>query len=137
MLDDLETIITLLYESGVKVGYVDYRKAQSTFEIVSILASEIGLLHLPYNERCSRMQFLDGMIGLSHRENGVLLFVDHAYDWILTDRREAFNFIETFLTQADDWLLKNKPCHLLLQIEADDRVEQVFRICKSKFTSQI
>jgi hypothetical protein len=130
---DLEIIITNLYEIGLKIGYVDYREAQNTFEVVSILANEIGLQHLPFNKKFFLLQFLDDMMGLSERADGVLILIDHANDWFLRSPREAFDFIETFLTQADCWLHRNKPCHLLLQVEADDRVGEIFRGCKGKF----
>jgi hypothetical protein len=132
---NLEIIITNLYDIGLRIGYVDYRKAQNSFEIVSVLANEIGLQHLPFNRRFFLLQFLDDMMGLSEQAAGVLILIDHANDWFLRSPREAFDFIETFLTQADSWLERKKPCHLLLQIEADDRVAVAFHRCKDKFKS--
>jgi hypothetical protein len=111
---------------GIRYAYVDLSSPRVQGEI---LANQIGgvltLEHAPYTHN-HWVCFLDDLITLAHREQGLVIVVDSA--WLLLEGRrgELFDLIEAFLVQFHHWLEQRKPCYLCLQMDPNRKLTSLF-----------
>ena len=70
--------------------------------------------------------FLDDLISLSFRLNGLVIVVDNADVLMETARGDVFDLIEAFLIQFHHWFEKKKPCHLCFQMERNELIGRIF-----------
>ncbi len=124
--EELPEFLTHIRTLGIEIVYVDFACTPTLFHLVTKIAQDLSLRHTLYNEKFCLLQLLDDLMGLATSADGVVIMIDHAGTWEKSQRREFYDFIETFLTQTDDWLSKKKPCYLLLQMEHDPRVSKAF-----------
>jgi hypothetical protein len=126
--DTLRETVVDLKSKGVVCGYVDYMDIRRTHErIGDHIAAVLKLPNAPYRGPISPwVPFLDDLIALSARVNGLVLVIDNAGFFLENDRDEAFALIEAFLIQFHHWLEKKKPCHLCFQMEKNELIRQVF-----------
>ncbi len=114
-------------KKGVRFAYWNYinggREARS---IANPLARAIGLEHVPYGNDRPWVQFLDDLITLAYRYDGLVIVIDRA-DLLATEKcDEIFSCLEAFLIQFHHWYDQKKPCHLCFQMVEDDYVPSFF-----------
>jgi len=122
----LQSEVEVARTKGIKFAYWNYLDGgRESSSIADPLATAIGLEHVPYgNLRWT--QFLDDLITLAYRFDGLVIVVDRA-DLLITERRdEMFNCLEAFLVQFHHWYDQKKPCHLCFQMVQDDYVANFF-----------
>jgi hypothetical protein len=106
--------------------YVDYSQASAGVNgLANALATILHLENVPYQSR-PWVEFLDDLITLSHRTNGLVIVIDNADVLMATDSNQMFDLIEAFLIQFHHWFEKKKPCHLCFQMEGNDALGKVF-----------
>lgn len=111
---------------GVRCTYVDLGSAQAQGDMLANqIADALHLEHAPYADK-HWVCFLDDLITLAHREQGLVIVVDGA--WLLIEKRrnELFDLIEAFLVQFHHWLEQSKPCYLCLQMEPNREISSLF-----------
>jgi hypothetical protein len=106
----------LVSESGGKFAYWNYLDGgREAATLANPLAIALELEHAPYGN-LSWTQFLDDLITLAYRHEGLAIVIDRA-DLLIAERRdEMFDCIEAFLIQLHHWYDQKKPCHLYFQI---------------------
>jgi hypothetical protein len=100
--------------------------------VINAIAQQLKLEHAPYAPREPGqieewVPFLDDLIGLSDRVNGILIIVDNADVWLSTDKKTLFKLMEAFQIQLHHWQEKKRPCHLFFQMEKNDLVRRIFK----------
>ncbi len=92
--------------------------------IADPLATALQLEHAPYGNPW--VQFLDDLITLAYRYDGLVIVIDRA-DLLMAERRDdMFECLEAFLHQFHHWYDQKKPCHLCFQLVEDDLVRELF-----------
>ena len=121
----LETQVEAARKVGVKFAYWNYLDGgRESTTIADPLGVALGLEHVPYG--LPWIQFLDDLITLAYRYDGLVIVVDRA-DLLVTEKSdEMFNFVEAFLVQFHHWYDQKKPCHLCFQLVEDDDVTNLF-----------
>jgi hypothetical protein len=111
---------------GVKFGYWNYLDGgKDAPSIASPLARALGLEHAPYGP-LPWVEFLDDLITLAYRHDGLAIVVDRA-DHLVSERSgELFECVEAFLHQFHHWYDQKKPCHLFFQMVEDQQVTRLF-----------
>jgi hypothetical protein len=128
---DLRELQSELQKRGISYAYVRY-SGNSELSLANQIASRLNLDHQPYGQSAGRgfplpwLPFLDDLITLSRRHNGLVIIVDNADNLFRDNQGDAFDLIEAFLTQFHHWFEKQKPCHLCFQIENSPMVQKVF-----------
>jgi hypothetical protein len=128
---DLRELQSELQKRGIIYAYVEYSK-DSEISFADQIASRLSLDHQPYGQRRGTgfplpwVPFLDDLITLSRRQNGLVIIVDNADNLFRDNQDDAFDLIEAFLIQFHHWFEKKKPCHLCFQIVNSPMVEKVF-----------
>lgn len=79
-----------------------------------------------YSVRFPWVPFLDDLITLSEHTSGLVIIIDNADRFFADARNDAFDLIEAFLVQFQNWFEKKKPCHLCFQMEKNDLIRRVF-----------
>ena len=122
----LKSDVNAAKAKGFKLAYWSYLDGgRQCTSVANPLAAAIGLEHVPYGKR-AWVQFLDGLITLAYRHDGLAIVIDRA-DLLITERREdMFECVEAFMHQFHHWYDQKKPCHLFLQILEDDCVTELF-----------
>jgi hypothetical protein len=111
---------------GIRCVYVDCSSSDMQTEVLANqIAGALHLEHAPYSDK-HWVCFLDDLITLAHREQGLVIVVDGA--WLLLERRrgELFDLIEAFLVQFHHWSEQRKPCYLCLQMEPNRKLSSWF-----------
>jgi hypothetical protein len=121
----LEEQVEAARKVGVKFAYWNYLHGGSECNtLADPLGVALGLEHAPYG--LPWIQFLDDLITLAYRYDGLVIVVDRA-DLLLTEKSdEMFNCVEAFLAQFHHWYDQKKPCHLCFQMVEDDHVTNLF-----------
>ena len=111
---------------GVKFAYWNYLDGgRESATLADPLGAVLGLEHVPYG-RHSWVQFLDDLITLAYRYDGLVIVVDRA-DVLVTEKSdEMFDLMEAFLTQFHHWYDQKKPCHLCFQMVEDEHLASFF-----------
>jgi hypothetical protein len=104
-------------QRGTRIVYVDASKCEREI-VANVVASAIQLDHAPYQANYW-VCFLDDLISLAYREQGLIIVVDNADALFELRRAEFFDLVEAFLTQFHHWIKQSKPCHLCLQMESN------------------
>lgn len=122
----LEAQVEAARRVGVKFAYWNYlHGGRESATIATPLAISLGLEHAPYGNR-PWVQFLDDLITLAYRCDGLVIVVDRA-DLLLAEKNdEMFNCVEAFLVQFHHWNDQKKPCHLCFQMVEDAVVTNLF-----------
>jgi hypothetical protein len=122
----LEAQVAAARRAGVKFAYWNYlHGGRESATIANPLAISLGLEHAPYGDR-PWVQFLDDLITLAYRIDGLVIVVDRA-DLLLAEKSdEMFDCVEAFLVQLHHWNEQKKPCHLCFQMAEDDDVTNLF-----------
>ena len=122
----LEAEVEAARRVGVKFAYWNYsHSGKESRSVADPLAIALGLEHTPYGN-LPWTQFLDDLITLAYRYDGLVITVDRA-DFLITERPdEMFNCVEAFLIQFHHWYDQKKPCHLCFQMVKDDYVTNLF-----------
>jgi hypothetical protein len=122
----LEAEVEAAKKAGVKFAYWNYlHGGREATTLANPLAIALGLEHTPY-ANLPWTQFLDDLITLAYRYDGLVIVVDRA-DLLITEKRdEMFNCLEAFLIQFHHWHDQKKPCHLCFQLAEDDHVTNLF-----------
>ena len=125
---DLREIVAHAKSKGIVCGYLDYMDTRGVpGHITDHIARTLKLDNPPYGGAPSPwIPFLDDLITLSDRVDGMALVVDNAHVFLREDQNNFFDFIESFLMQLHHWFEKQKPCHLCFQVERNDLVRQAF-----------
>lgn len=123
----LEAQVEAARRAGVKFAYWNYLDGGSeSTTIAHPLATSLGLEHVPYGNARPWVQFLDDLITLAYRYDGLVIVVDRA-DLLLAEKSdELFECVEAFLVQFHHWNEQKKPCHLCFQMVEDDYVTNLF-----------
>jgi hypothetical protein len=125
--ESLREIRQEVRNKGIVCGYVDYeREKLEQRHLANCFGSLLRSDHIPYGP-LPWVEFLDDLIFLSKRVNGVVLVLDNADSLFGAARNDAFDMIEAFLIQFHHWFEKTKPCHLCFQLDKNDLIKQVFR----------
>jgi len=116
----LEAQKALVSKFGGKFAYWNYlHGGREAATLANPLAIALGLEHAPYGN-LPWTQFLDDLITLAYRHDGLAIVIGRA-DLLFSERRdEAFNCIEAFLIQMHHWYDQKKPCHLFFQMTEDN-----------------
>jgi hypothetical protein len=128
---DLRELRSKLQKQGIVCAYVEY-SANSEISLADQIASRLSLDNQPYGQRAGTglplpwVPFLDDLITLSYRQNGLAIIVDNADNLFRDNQDDAFDLIEAFLIQFHHWFEKRKPCHLCFQIENSPVLQKVF-----------
>jgi hypothetical protein len=122
----LEADIEAFENRGIKIAYWNYLDGgrQST-SVADPLAAALGLEHAPYGN-LPWTQFLDDLITLAYRYDGLVIVIDRADLFIRERRDDMFDCLETFLHQFHHWYDQKKPCHLCFQMVDDNCVTEFF-----------
>jgi len=92
------------------------------------IARVLKLDNPPYGRAANPwVPFLDDLITLSDRVDGLALAIDNAHILFAQARNDAFDLIESFLIQFHHWFEKKKPCHLCFQMEENKLVREAFK----------
>ena len=136
-IDDLEhALVPELRKAGIQLAYVDYLELASHRRIAdamtNAIAAQLKLEHAPYpvtepGHVEEWVMFLDDLIGLSNRVNGIAIIIDNADVWLSTDKKTLFKLIEAFQVPLHHWQEKKKPCHLFFQMEKNGLVRRIFK----------
>lgn len=133
----LESDVETARRKGVKFSYWNYLNGgRESASVASPLATALGLEHAPYGHLPSLqhapygnllwVKFLDDLITLAYRYDGLVIVIDRA-DLLVTEKcDEMFNCLEAFLVQFHHWYDQKKPCHLCFQMVEDDYVTNLF-----------
>jgi hypothetical protein len=122
----LEAEVEVDRRVGVRFAYWNYlHGGREATTLADPLAIALGLEHAPYGN-LPWVQFLDDLITLAYRYDGLVIVVDRADLLIKEKRDEMFNCLEAFLTQFHHWYDQKKPCHLCFQLVEDDDVTNLF-----------
>jgi hypothetical protein len=123
----LEEQIEAARKIGVKFAYWNYLQGgRNSTTIASPLGLAIGLVHPSYG-KLAWVQFLDDLITLAYRYNGLVIVIDRA-DLLLAEKSdEMFECVEAFMVQFHHWYDQKKPCHLCFQMVEDPYVTDLFR----------
>ena len=121
----LEAQVEAARKVGVKFAYWNYlHGGRESATLADPLGVALGLEHPPYGRPW--VQFLDDLITLAYRYDGLVIVVDRA-DLLFTEKSdEMFNLVEAFLVQFHHWYDQKKPCHLCFQMVEDDYVTDFF-----------
>ncbi len=129
-----EWLVAELRKARIVCSYVDYRTVEKgDHHLYNAIALPLKLHHAPYPAHTGRgpktmLPFLDDLIGLSSDAPGVAIFVDGA-DLLLADNsRLMFDLIEAFLIQVEDWMKKDKPCHLFFLMEPNEALKSALAL---------
>jgi len=124
------TTVSELKRLGISYAYLNYSHGMAAIDIVNDIGKQLHLEYWPYGGGPvpPLVPFLDDLCQLSQRVNGVALVIDSADLMFKEAQNDAFNLIEAFLIQFEDWFNKKKPCHLCFQVERNDLVREAF--CK-------
>jgi hypothetical protein len=128
---DLRELRSKLQKQGIVWAYVEYSR-NSEINLANKIARRLSLDHQPYGQRTGTrfpipwVPFLDDLISLSYRQNGLVIIVDNANNLFRDNQDDAFDLIEAFLIQFHHWFERQKPCHLCFQIENSPVVQKVF-----------
>ena len=122
----LEEQVEAAKRVGVRFAYWNYlHGGRESGTIATPLGIAIGLDNAPYGIR-PWVQFLDDLITLAYRYDGLVIVVDRA-DLLLTEKSdEMFDCLEAFMVQFHHWYDGKKPCHLCFQMMEDDEVTNLF-----------
>ena len=122
----LEADVEAAMKSGVRFAYWNYLDGgREASTLANPIANSLRLDHAPYGNLVWT-QFLDDLITLAYRCDGLAMVIDRA-DLLITERRdEMFNCLEAFLIQFHHWYDQKKPCHLCFQMVKDDHVTKFF-----------
>jgi hypothetical protein len=121
---DLREMRSKLQKQGIVRAYVEYSR-NSEISLANQIASRLSLDNQPHGQS-PWVPFLDDLITLSYRQNGLAIIVDNADDLFRDNQDDAFDLIEAFLIQFHHWFEKQKPCHLCFQIENNPVLQKVF-----------
>src|ERR1051326_4273909 len=126
--DSIYDSVAELNRLGIQCAYLNYSHGMGARDITNNIAGSLHLDHHPYQSGPIRpwLPWLDDLIALSRRVNGLVLIIDSADVFFNESRNDAFDLIEVFLIQFSDWFEKKKPCHLCFQIEPNDLVKKAF-----------
>jgi hypothetical protein len=103
---------------SLHVAYLDTTLAgKSTNDFVNSLASAITLSNAPYSCR-EWLAFSDDLTTLSYLANGLVIIVENSRNFIVSDSKNFFSLIESFLVQVHHWQEKQKPCYLCFQMDS-------------------
>jgi hypothetical protein len=118
----LEAEVENARSKGVKFAYWNYLDGgRESLSIATPLAIPIGLEHAP-NGKLAWVQFLDDLITLAYRFDGLVIVIDRA-DLLIVEKRDEFlSCVEAFLIQFHHWFDQKKPCHLCFQMVEDEYV---------------
>ena len=122
----IESTVEAARRKGVRFAYWSYLDGgREATTIANPLAAALGLEHAPYGG-LPWVPFLDDLITLAYRHDGLVIVIDRA-DLLITERREGmFDCVEAFLHQFHHWYDQKKPCHLCFQMVKDDHVTELF-----------
>lgn len=123
--DSLSWLARKLESDGIRCVYVDYSRLKGSRQtILDGIGDCLELPNRPYGGNWIR--FLDDLITISEFESGLVIVVDRADILFQEDKFIAFDLIESFLIQFEDWFVKKKPCHLCFQVEENPLVQRYF-----------
>lgn len=115
----LEIRKELASKPGRKIAYWSYLNGgREATTLADPLAIALELEHAPYGN-LPWTQFLDDLITLAYRHEGLAIVIDRADLLVAEKRDEMFNCIEAFLIQFHHWYDQRKPCHLYFQLVED------------------
>ena len=124
--EDLEADVETARKAGVRFAYWNYlHGGRESATVANPLAIAIGLENVPYGKR-AWVQFLDDLITVAYRYDGLVIVVDRADLLIVEKRDEMFDCIEAFMIQFHHSYDQKKPCHLCFQMLQDDIVTNFF-----------
>jgi hypothetical protein len=128
----LDAEVEAARRAGVKFAYWNYSHGgKEAASVADPLAIALGLEHAPYGN-LAWTQFLDDLITLAYRYDGLVITVDRA-DLLITERLdEMFNCVEAFLIQFHHWYDQKKPCHLCFQMVEDRHLTSLLTRVVSK-----
>lgn len=122
----LEEQVEAAKRAGVVFTYWNYLEGgRESSNIADPLGVAVGLEHAPYGRPW--LQFLDDLITLAYRYNGLVIVVDRADVLIAEKSDEMFNLIEAFQVQFHHWFDQEKPCHLCFQVEEDEHATKLIK----------
>jgi hypothetical protein len=126
--DELRAIVADAKAKGIVCAYLDYFQMQGVpGHIGDHIARVLKLDHPPYGRAHNPwIPFLDDLITLSNRVNGMALIMDNSEAFLNENRRDLFDLTESFLLQFDHWFEKRKPCHLCFQMEKNEIIRSAF-----------
>jgi hypothetical protein len=132
-LTEEEELVTELRASHVRWHYVDYLSCKFRKEaVIDAIGRTAGLRNAPYHTdeeggpRNVWLEFLDDLMSLAEESENLVIIIDNADAFLQDERETMFRLVETFLTQIEDWLREDKPCHLCFQMQRTERLRRIF-----------
>jgi hypothetical protein len=114
---------------GIAFGYVDARSMTEQAALTS-LGVQLGTDHPPYDPKNRGwLRFMDDLLGLSERTEGMAIVVDNASSLISADPAGfswGEDLIKWWSIALDHWVKKGRPCQLCFQIDTNAAVRQVY-----------
>lgn len=71
-------------------------------------------------------RFMDDLETLSQREAGMVIIVDKAGGLFADTRSWVFELTTVWVLQLPGWQQRNRPCHLIFQMDCDSAVATIY-----------
>lgn len=119
---------------GMVWAYLDAERV-SEYEALNSLGLQLRTDHPPYDPHppggiSGWIRFMDDLLTLGQREEGMVIIVDKASDLFADPQSWAFELITIWVLQLRGWQERNVPCHLIFQMSSDPAVETIYGRCR-------
>jgi hypothetical protein len=118
-----------LASRGIAFAYIDAGGTPEQAALTS-LGFQLGTDHPPYDPKHRGwLRFMDDLLGLSERAEGMAIVIDNASSLISGDPigfSWGEDLIKWWTIALDHWVKKGRPCHLCFQMDANVAVRQVY-----------
>ena len=119
-----------LAERGIACAYL-HGAGLSEYEALNSLGAQLRTDHPPYDPHppagaLGWYRFMDDLETMSQREAGMVIIVDRAAKLFADPASWVFELITIWVLQLPGWQKRNRPCHLIFQMDHDPAVETIY-----------